>query len=87
MRVVTLFLPMSNSKHPMSVPRARLALALAVAVLLTGCGLISPKSRVAVAPVLTPLVDIVYGVRPAAVSESESPRPSPATADALAERS
>jgi hypothetical protein len=37
--------------------------------------------------VLTPLVDIVYGVRPAAVSESESPRPSPATADALAERS
>lgn len=40
----------------MNVPRARLAATLAVAVLLTGCGLFSTKSRVAVAPVLTPLV-------------------------------
>src|SRR5688500_1181541 len=48
---------MSNSKHPMNVPLARLAATLAVAVLLTGCGLFSTKSRVAVAPVLTPLVE------------------------------
>ncbi len=48
---------MFNSKHPLNVPRARLAAALAVAALLTGCGLFSPKRRVAVAPVLTPLVE------------------------------
>ena len=48
---------MFNSKHPLNVPRARLAAALALAVLLTGCGLIKPSRRVAVAPVLTPLVE------------------------------
>jgi hypothetical protein len=48
---------MFNSKHPLNVPRARVAATLVVAVLLTGCGLFSPKRRVAVAPVLTPLAE------------------------------
>jgi len=37
--------------------------------------------------VITPLVDAVYGAAPAAPSEGDGPRQSPATADALAERS
>ena len=39
------------------MPLSRLAATLVVAVLLTGCGLLSPKRRVAVSPVLTPLVE------------------------------
>ncbi|MCA1635224.1 MAG: hypothetical protein LC802_16410 [Acidobacteria bacterium] len=48
---------MSNSKLTMNVPLSRLAATLALAVLLTGCGLLSPKRRVAVSQVLTPLVE------------------------------
>jgi hypothetical protein len=48
---------MFNSKHPWGAQLSRLAAILVVALLLNGCGLFKAKSRVAVAPVLGPLVE------------------------------